>query len=164
MSVLSSLKLPGLAGTTSASSAAASDSAQAMKATAASGSPSEKTKEKFQEFVAGTFYRSLIEAMEKTAPEKTLVHGGRAEEIFRSHLNQTLAERFAHSHGSSVAGDLYAQFLRQLGQSVESAGGEKPSGVEGVAPATPGAESKDSNSDALADPDEVLEPIDGDPA
>jgi hypothetical protein len=72
-----------------------------------------KVREKFNEFVAGTFYRTLLTEMRKSLhPEKALMYGGRAEEIFRAQLDQTLAERLAASHGESFSGKLYEQFSR----------------------------------------------------
>lgn len=71
-------------------------------------------REKFQSFVAGTFYRQLLESMRKTVQETKLVHGGRAEEIFRAQLDQNLSERLADSHGSELSGKMYEQFLLGL--------------------------------------------------
>lgn len=45
--------------------------------------------------VAGVFLNQLLTAMQSTVPEDGLASGGRGEEIFRSHMNQVLAEDLA---------------------------------------------------------------------
>jgi hypothetical protein len=55
----------------------------------------DELREKFNAFVAGTFFRSMLESMRKTVGKNPLIHGGRAEEIFRSQLDNTLVERIA---------------------------------------------------------------------
>ena len=79
----------------------------------AHGSP-EVLKEKFNDFVAGTFYKTMLAALRKTVNNKSLIHGGRAEEIFRSQLDQTIAERMAKSHGAGLSAKMFEQFTRTL--------------------------------------------------
>lgn len=74
----------------------------------------DQLRDKFQEFVAGTFYKTLLAAMRKTVSGKSLVHGGRAEEIFQSQLDNTLTDQLANSHGSSLSDKMFEQFLRQI--------------------------------------------------
>lgn len=77
------------------------------------GAPDE-LRAKFQQFVAGNFYRTMLQALRKTTSNKGLIHGGRAEEIFRSQLDQTIADRFATAHGAALAEKMYEQFTRRL--------------------------------------------------
>ncbi|MFO0948675.1 MAG: rod-binding protein [Planctomycetota bacterium] len=85
--------------------------------------------DKFQEFVAGTFYKTLLAAMRKTTSGKTLIHGGRAEEIFQSQLDNTLTDQLANSHGSSLSDKMYQQFLRQIGSPRSDLNGTSDPGV-----------------------------------
>lgn len=66
---------------------------------------------KFNEFVAGTFFKAMLAAMRKTVGGDAVIHGGRAEEIFRSHLDDTLARRAATERGDGFSEKLYRQFL-----------------------------------------------------
>jgi Rod binding domain-containing protein len=75
----------------------------------------DRLREKFREFVAGTFLRMMLTAMRKALPETKLIHGGKAEEIFRSQLDQTLAERVANAAGDGLTDKLFEQFQRMIG-------------------------------------------------
>lgn len=88
----------------------------AQQAAAGSPQPEEvgQAKEKFQEFVAGTFFRTLLQTLRNTVQETKLMHGGKAEEIFRAHLDQTISEQLAASHGAGVADEMYKQFQLQM--------------------------------------------------
>lgn len=81
----------------------------------------EAMKTHFQQFVAGTFYKSMLSAMRKTQLAKPLIHGGRTEEIFREHLDQTIAERIASAHGEGLSRKMYEQFVRRMGTSGKDA-------------------------------------------
>lgn len=72
-------------------------------------------KVKFTEFVAGSFFKAMLEAMRKTVANKSLMHGGRAEEVFRSQLDNTLASRMAIHGGGGFSEKLYRQFLLEQG-------------------------------------------------
>ncbi len=73
----------------------------------------DELREKFNAFVAGTFFKSMLEAMRKTVGKNPLIHGGRAEEIFRSQLDNTLVERIADQSGDGISNKMFEQFLRQ---------------------------------------------------
>ena len=75
--------------------------------------PSEM-REKFQQFVAGTFFRTLLDAMRNTVEQGSLMHGGRAEEIFRAQLDQTLVDKMADSHGGGIADEMFQQFQQMM--------------------------------------------------
>lgn len=75
--------------------------------------PSE-LKAKFTEFVAGSFFKAMLEAMRKTVGNESVMHGGRAEEVFRTQLDDTLANRMAVHGGEGFSEKLFRQFL--LGQ------------------------------------------------
>lgn len=94
-------------------SASERNAASAQKALSGGKNP-EELKAKFQEFVSGTFYKTLLAAMRKTVSGKSLVHGGRAEEIFRSRLDQTITDQLATAKGSALSDKLFEQFVRQI--------------------------------------------------
>jgi hypothetical protein len=71
---------------------------------------------KFNEFVAGSLFQSMLQAMRKTVGKNPIIDGGRAEEIFRGQLDQILAQRMAERSGASFSDKLYEQFIRQQDQ------------------------------------------------
>lgn len=74
----------------------------------------EAVRKKFQHFVAGTFYKQMLAAMRRTLSDKPLMNGGRAEEIFRNQLDQTVAEQFAVERGGAMSDKMYEQFALKL--------------------------------------------------
>src|SRR5690606_5744113 len=59
------------------------------------------TKEAFQDFVAGTFYAQMLKSMHKSHGKPAYFHGGQAEDIFRSQLDQQIADTMARQHGQA---------------------------------------------------------------
>lgn len=84
---------------------------------------SEELRDKFNDFVAGSFFKSMLESMRKTVGKSQLIHGGRAEEIFRAQLDNTLVERMANQSGGGFSEKLFEQFvlLQQGAQPLEQA-------------------------------------------
>lgn len=72
------------------------------------------TRQAFQEFVAGTFYNQMFKSLRKLHDKPAYLDGGRAEEIFRSQLDQQVAEDLSRTHGASFADPLFDQFQSGL--------------------------------------------------
>lgn len=84
----------------------------------------EEQRQKFQEFVAGTFFQQMLKAMRETVPEGEFMHGGRAEEMFRNQLDATLAKEFATERGGPFADEMFERFISgQQNASAEGAPG-----------------------------------------
>lgn len=71
-------------------------------------------KEKFQDFVAGTFYKQMFKSLRKTHDKAAYINGGQAEEMFQNQLDQQVAEDLARDHGGSFADDLFEAFKSNL--------------------------------------------------
>ena len=74
-----------------------------------------KLEDKFQDFVAGTFYQSMIKAMRDSQKPSKYFYGGQAEKIFQKQLDEQFAEGLARQNGAALSGplfDLYSQQLR----------------------------------------------------
>jgi Rod binding domain-containing protein len=69
-------------------------------------------REAFQKLVAGTFYKEMLKALRSTEKELPYIGGGQAEKVFRSQMDQQLAENFAMSHGAPLVDSLYEAFAR----------------------------------------------------
>ena len=75
------------------------------------------TKEAFQDFVAGTFYKQMLKSLRASHGKPAYFHGGQAEEMFQSQLDQQVAEDLAHRNGAAFSEPLLAPFLSQLHRS-----------------------------------------------
>ena len=71
-------------------------------------------RETFQDFVAGTFYRQMFKSMRRMHDKPAYFHGGSAEEIFQSQMDQQVAEDLARENGAAFADPLFQAFARRL--------------------------------------------------
>jgi len=79
----------------------------------ASGSDTDETREAFDKFVGGTFYRQMLGEMQKSVGKPAFMHGGQAEETFRSELNSHLADKMAESSAQDFTGSMFELFQLQ---------------------------------------------------
>ena len=80
--------------------------------------PNEKeleVKEKFQDFVAGTFYGTMMKSLRTSLKKTPYMHGGQAEDIFQSQLDNHFSDALAKSHGGRFADGLYQSYAREHG-------------------------------------------------
>lgn len=75
---------------------------------------SSELKEAFQDFVAGTFYKQMFKALRSGQNKPAYFHGGQAEELFQSHMDQQISEDLAKQHGSVLSDTLFSSFARQM--------------------------------------------------
>ncbi len=73
-----------------------------------------RTKEAFQDFVAGTFFKMMLKSLRSTQGEVAYIGGGKAEQTFRGQLDQRIAEDLAREHGDAFAAPLYPNFRSYL--------------------------------------------------
>ncbi len=69
-----------------------------------------KTREAFDSSIGEMFFTQLLAAMRKTQGEPAYFHGGQAEEMFRSQLDQTLAQQMTKTHARDFTDALYERF------------------------------------------------------
>ena len=72
----------------------------------------------FNDFVAGTFFKQMLKALRSTEGKTAYIDGGQAEKMFRSQMDQELAEDLADSHGEMFSKSLYSSFSTQLDKTV----------------------------------------------
>ena len=77
--------------------------------------PDLSTREAFDGFVAGTFYREMLKGLRSGAGENPYFGGGQADKVFKAQLDGELADVLASSRGDTFTEDLYAAFARQTG-------------------------------------------------
>lgn len=65
--------------------------------------------EAFDQFVGDTFFRQMLKSMRSTAGKPAFLHGGQAEEIFQSQLDEVLITDMAKATHDSFSGELFKQ-------------------------------------------------------
>ena len=75
----------------------------------------------FQQAVAGMLFGQMLKSLRSTAGKPAYIHGGQAEEMFQSQLDQHLVEQLSQTSGSPYVEELYRQFRIQLGMPPEDA-------------------------------------------
>jgi peptidoglycan hydrolase FlgJ len=66
----------------------------------------------FTQFVGQTLFGQMLSSMRDTQEKPAYFHGGRAEEIFQSQLDQVLVEELTAASGDSIAGPMFDLFQR----------------------------------------------------
>ena len=69
----------------------------------------------FQDFVAGTFFKQMLKSLRRTHDKPAYFHGGRAEQVFQSQLDQQVAEDLARDRGAAFSDSLFTVFTHNLG-------------------------------------------------
>ena len=73
-----------------------------------------KLKDAYHDFVGKTFFGQMLKAMRSTVGKPAYFHGGQTEEVFRSQLDQHLADRMNDTSAEQIAGPMFRlQFPRQ---------------------------------------------------
>ena len=75
-----------------------------------------EARDKFEEFVAGTFYSQMLKALRSAESKPAYFHGGQAEETFRGQLDQHVVESLAQKRGGGLAEPLFNAFALHLQQ------------------------------------------------
>ena len=87
----------------------------------------EAVRDAFTEFIGKTFFGQMLKAMRKSTSKPAYFHGGQAEEIFRSQLDEALADEMTTASASQFADPLFErQFPRQAAVLKEQASGGQP--------------------------------------
>lgn len=73
----------------------------------------DETRQAFDKFVGGTFYRQMLSEMQKSVGKPAFLHGGQAEETFRSELNSHLADKLAENSAQDFTGSMFELFQLQ---------------------------------------------------
>ena len=69
----------------------------------------EEVQQTFRQFVGEAFFGQLMKSMRSTLGKPAYFHGGQAEEIFRSQLDQTLAEHMTEASADTIADPMFHQ-------------------------------------------------------
>jgi Rod binding domain-containing protein len=73
-----------------------------------------EARQAFRDFVGQTFFGQMLKSMRSTQGKPAYFHGGQTEEIFRSQLDQTLAEHMTEASADQIADPMFRrQFPRE---------------------------------------------------
>ncbi|HYO23944.1 MAG TPA: rod-binding protein [Lacipirellulaceae bacterium] len=71
-------------------------------------------KKAYTDFVGKTFFGQMMKAMRSTVDKPAYFHGGQAEEMFRSQLDQQMADSMSAASAQQISEPMFArQFPRQ---------------------------------------------------
>ena len=70
-------------------------------------------REKFQDFVGGTFYKEMLKSLRAAQRPSKYINGGQAEKIFQGQMDQQIAEDLARQYGGHLADPLFESYARQ---------------------------------------------------
>jgi hypothetical protein len=65
--------------------------------------------EAFDQFVGDTFFRQMLKSLRATTGKPAFLHGGQAEEIFQSQLDEVIITDMVKATRNSFTGDLFKQ-------------------------------------------------------
>ncbi|MEX0936358.1 MAG: rod-binding protein [Pirellulales bacterium] len=68
-----------------------------------------EVRDTFRDFVGETLFRQMLKSMRSTVNKPAYFHGGQAEEIFTSQLDEILAEQMAQTDGAGFADRMFQQ-------------------------------------------------------
>lgn len=69
-----------------------------------------EVREVFNQFVGETFFGMMIKSMRATTDKPAYFHGGRAEEVFQSQLDQQMSQELAESSASEFSDPMFELF------------------------------------------------------
>ncbi len=83
--------------------------------------------ETFRQFVGESFFGQLMKSMRSTQGKPAYFHGGKAEEVFQSQLDQTLAEEMTASSADQIADPMFRQQFPKEAELIRRADDQRPS-------------------------------------
>lgn len=72
-----------------------------------------EVKETFRTFVGEAFFGQMMKSMRSTQDKPAYFHGGQAEEMFRSQLDQNLAQEMTAASADKIADPMFRQQFPQ---------------------------------------------------
>ncbi len=75
---------------------------------------SAELRDAFDDFVGQNFYGQMLKSMRKSVGKPAYFHGGSAEEMFQTQLDQVLVEKMSDATANSITGPMFDLFM--LGQ------------------------------------------------
>ena len=87
----------------------------------------EEVQKAYRDFVGKTFFGQMLKSMRETVGEPAYFSGGQAEKVFRSQLDQQLADNMAHASASQIADPMFRREFPREARLIDDAAKEKQS-------------------------------------
>lgn len=72
-----------------------------------------EVRDTFRKFVGEAFFGQMLKAMRSTQNKPAYFHGGHAEEVFQSQLDQVLSEHMTEASADTIADPMFRQQFPQ---------------------------------------------------
>lgn len=69
----------------------------------------EEVQQKYRQFVGEMFFGQMMKALRSAQQKPAYFHGGRAEEVFQSQLDQLIAEEMTEASAAEIADPMFRQ-------------------------------------------------------
>ena len=100
--------IAALAGTDGSSTSPATG----VDASQKNAAPDKVAQDKFQEFVAGSFYKLMLKSLRSAQKPSKYFNGGQAEKVFQGQLDEQFTDKMAKKNGGAISAPLYPAFAR----------------------------------------------------
>jgi len=77
--------------------------------------PEGPLREKFDQFVGESMFGQMLKSMRKSLGKPAYFHGGRAEEVFQSQLDQLLVEKISDASAEQISEPMFELFAANMG-------------------------------------------------
>lgn len=81
-----------------------------------SAAPQSELRDRFDQFVGESLFGQMLQSMRKSLGKPAYFHGGRAEEVFQSQLDQLLVEKISDASAEQITEPMYELFAANMGQ------------------------------------------------
>lgn len=77
--------------------------------------PQGQLREKFDQFVGESMFGQMLKSMRESVGKPAYFHGGRAEEVFQSQLDQLLVEKISDASAEQISQPMFELFAANMG-------------------------------------------------
>ena len=77
--------------------------------------PQGALREKFDQFVGESMFGQMLKSMRKSLGKPAYFHGGRAEEVFQSQLDQLMVEKISDASAEQISDPMFELFTANMG-------------------------------------------------
>lgn len=86
-----------------------------LTSTSAAAAPEGQLREKFDQFVGESMFGQMLKSMRESLGKPAYFHGGRAEEVFQSQLDQLLVEKISDASAEQISEPMFELFTANMG-------------------------------------------------
>lgn len=91
-----------------------------LTSTSGAAAPPGQLREKFDQFVGESMFGQMLKSMRESVGKPAYFHGGRAEEVFQSQLDQLLVEKISDASAEQISEPMFKLFAANMGNRHEA--------------------------------------------